>query len=90
MFNMSISWWELIVRGVVVYFFLLGRPQILIHNGKLFEDVVARAHLTHHELQAALRRGGCSCVDEVHSAILENSGDISVVPIKARSASAGE
>ena len=65
-----------------------GRPQILIHNGQLFEDVVSKARLTHHELQAALRRGGCTCIDEVHSAILENSGDISVVAKKARSASA--
>src|SRR5215467_14351507 len=27
-----------------------GRPLVLIHNGKLFEDVMARAQLTHHEL----------------------------------------
>jgi len=38
---------------------------VLIHNGKLFEDVMAKAQLTRHELQAAsppvglhLRRGG--------------------------------
>ena len=65
-----------------------GRPQILIHNGTLFEDVVSKAHLTHHELNAALRRGGCSCIDEVHSAILENSGDISVVAKKLKAAAA--
>jgi uncharacterized membrane protein YcaP (DUF421 family) len=59
-----------------------GRPQILIHNGKLFEDVMAKAQLTHHELNAALRRSGCSSVAEVHSAILENNGAISVVAIK--------
>jgi uncharacterized membrane protein YcaP (DUF421 family) len=152
MLNMSIGWWELILRGAVVYVFLLvllrltgkrqvgqlapfdlvlllvlsnavqnsmnggdnslvgglisaatlvalnflvglatfhnkrieaiieGRPQVLIHNGKLYEDVAARAHLTHHELAAALRQAGCSCVEEVHSAVLENSGAISVVP----------
>lgn len=57
-----------------------GRPQLLIHNGKLFEDVMARAHLTHHELNAALRQSGCGCVEDVRSAILENSGSISVVP----------
>src|SRR5213593_3719286 len=56
-----------------------GRPQVLIHNGKLFEDVMARAKLTHHELNAALRQAGCSCIEEVHSAILENNGSISVV-----------
>src|SRR3954463_547885 len=27
-----------------------GRPDILIHNGKVFEDVLHRQLLTHHEL----------------------------------------
>lgn len=56
-----------------------GRPQVLIHNGKLFEDVMASAHLTHHELHAALRQAGCASVDDVRSAVLENSGAISVI-----------
>ena len=151
---MSVPWWELVIRGMVVYAFLLallritgkrqvgqlapfdlvlllvlanavqnsmnagdnslvgglltaatliglnflvslvthrnktleaiieGRPQILIHNGKLFEDVMAKAQLTHHELNAALRRAGASSVAEVHTAILENNGVISVVAAK--------
>ena len=61
-----------------------GRPQIIIHNGQLFEDVMARAKLTHHELDAALRQSGCASVHEVHTAILENNGSISVVPRSAR------
>jgi uncharacterized membrane protein YcaP (DUF421 family) len=152
MFHLGIPWWELIVRGVIVYAFLLlllrlsgkrqvgqlapfdlvlllvlsnavqnsmnggdnsllgglisattliilnfslgyisyrskrvealieGRPQILIHNGVLFEDVMRRAQLTHHELNAALRQAGCAAIEEVHSALLENNGVISVVP----------
>jgi uncharacterized membrane protein YcaP (DUF421 family) len=59
-----------------------GRPQILIHNGHLFEDVVKKARLTHHELHAALRLGGCDSIEDVHTAILENSGQISVVAKK--------
>ena len=55
-----------------------GRPQVLIHNGKLFEDVMAGAQLTHHELNSALRQAGCDCVADVHCAILENNGSISV------------
>jgi uncharacterized membrane protein YcaP (DUF421 family) len=162
MWNMAVPWWELIVRGIVVYLFLLallritgkrqvgqlapfdlvlllvlanavqnsmnagdnsligglitattliglnflvslvthrnkkleaiveGRPQILIHNGKLFEEVMAKAQLTHHELNAALRRSGCSSVAEVHSAILENNGAISVVAIKDRTAAVND
>ncbi|MFN8489545.1 MAG: DUF421 domain-containing protein [Caldilineaceae bacterium] len=156
MFNLSVPWWELIARGVIVYIFLLillrvsgkrqvgqlapfdlvlllvlsnavqnsmnggdnsligglisaatlvglnysiglltygnkklegfieGRPQVLIHNGKLFEDVMAHAQLTHHELQAALRQAGCSSISEVHTAMLENNGAISVVLLKDR------
>src|SRR5262245_62119946 len=57
-----------------------GRPHLLIHNGKLYEDVLVHAKMTHHELAAALRRAGCSCAEEVHSAILENNGQISVTP----------
>ena len=55
-----------------------GQPEVLIHNGKLFEKVMARAQLTHHELNAALRQAGCLSVAEVHCAILENNGTITV------------
>jgi uncharacterized membrane protein YcaP (DUF421 family) len=154
MLNMAIPWWEFILRGAVVYAFLLvllrltgkrqvgqlapfdlvlllvlsnsvqnsmnggdnslvgglisatvlvcanwlvgfatyknkrleaiveGRPQVLIHEGKLFTDVMAGAFLTHHELNAALRQAGCASVEDVHSAILENNGAISVIAKK--------
>jgi uncharacterized membrane protein YcaP (DUF421 family) len=55
-----------------------GRPEVLVHNGRIFEDVMARAQLTHHELNAAIRRAGCSSFADVHYAILENNGAISV------------
>jgi uncharacterized membrane protein YcaP (DUF421 family) len=57
-----------------------GRPEVLIHNGKLYEEVLTRAQLTRHEVNAALRQAGCVCVEEVHTAILENNGAISVTP----------
>lgn len=151
MFNLSIPWWELIVRGIIVYIFLIviiritgkrqigqlapfdlvlllvlsnavqnsmnggdnslsggllsaatlialnycvgcltqrsrklealieGRPQVLIHDGRLFEDVMENAKLTHHELNAALRQSGCLSVEEVRLAMLENNGSISVI-----------
>ena len=154
MCQLSISWWELVLRVVIIYFFLLlllrlsgkrqvgqlapfdlvlllvlsnsvqnamnggdnsvlaglisagalvlmnylvglatykskklealieGRPDVLIHNGKLFTDVMEREKLTHHELNAALRAAGCACIEEVHFAILENNGVISVQPKK--------
>jgi len=62
-----------------------GRPELLIHNGRLFSDAMEREKLTRHELNAALRAAGCACVEEVHFAVLENNGVISVQPKKERS-----
>jgi uncharacterized membrane protein YcaP (DUF421 family) len=59
-----------------------GRPQVLIHNGHLFNDVMAQSQLTHHELESALRQAGCANIGDCHSAILENNGVVSVVPKK--------
>jgi uncharacterized membrane protein YcaP (DUF421 family) len=65
-----------------------GQPEVLIHNGKLYEKVMARARLTHHELDAALREAGCTSVVEVHCAVLENNGSITVVQRREPSAPA--
>ncbi len=61
-----------------------GKPEVLVHNGKVFADVMERQRLTHHELNSALRSAGCACVDEVHFAILENDGQITVQPKKSK------
>lgn len=57
-----------------------GRPIMLIHNGRVLEDVLASTQLTHHELDAALRQNGYACIDDVQRAILENNGSITVIP----------
>jgi uncharacterized membrane protein YcaP (DUF421 family) len=150
MWNLAIPWWEFIVRGLIVYVFLIGllrltgrrqigqlapfdlvlllvlsnavqnamnggdnsvigglisattlvavnwlvsyatfrnkrlaraiegRPQVIIHNGQVYQDVMHREKLTQSELDAALRAAGCACVADVHFAVLENNGQISV------------
>jgi uncharacterized membrane protein YcaP (DUF421 family) len=59
-----------------------GRPQVLIHKGKVLEDIMCDTKVTLNELKAALRQGGCPEVSDCHSAILENNGVISVVKKK--------
>ena len=59
-----------------------GRPQVLIHNGKLYDAAMTDARMTHHELNAALRQAGCAGVHEVQYAVLENNGSVSVVQKK--------
>ena len=59
-----------------------GRPQVLVKDGRICEDVMAKAQLTHHELHAALRQSGCDDVAGCESVTLENNGTVSVVRMK--------
>jgi len=152
MWNLSIHWWELIVRGLLVYFFLIlilrstgkrqigqmspfdlvllmvlsnavqnsmtggdnsvtsglilavtlvvanwtvgkitssskvmeelieGNPQILFHNGTVYEKVLKDSQITRQELIAAVHKAGYADLDAIRAAILENDGTISVIP----------
>ena len=62
--------------------FIEGRPEVVIHNGRIYKEVLEREQLTFAELDAALRSAGCSCAEEVSLAILENNGQITVQPRK--------
>jgi uncharacterized membrane protein YcaP (DUF421 family) len=55
-----------------------GAPRTLIHNGVLNEDVMRGELMTHHELAAALRASGCTDIEHVRLATLENNGQITV------------
>lgn len=57
---------------------LEGKPKILVRNGNVCKDVLAREQITHSELIEALRREGCSSLTKVRYAILENDGHISI------------
>lgn len=150
MFELAVPWWEFVVRGVVVYVFLIvllrltgkrqigqlspfdlvllliisnavqnsmnagdnsligglisatslvainyvvglltfksrklediveGRPQILVRNGLVFEDIMLDAKLTRQELDSTLRQLGFFEIKDVKLAILENNGKVTV------------
>ena len=59
-----------------------GEAEILVHNGKLRPHALERAGLTHHELLAALRESDCGRIEDVHTAILETNGRITVLTRK--------
>jgi uncharacterized membrane protein YcaP (DUF421 family) len=152
MWNLSIHWWELIARGLFVYFFLIlilrstgkrqigqmspfdlvllmvlsnavqnsmnggdnsvtsgiilavtlvfaswtvgkltssskliaelieGDPQVLFHNGIVYEKVLKDSQITRQELLAAVHKAGYADLDAIRAAILENDGTISVIP----------
>jgi uncharacterized membrane protein YcaP (DUF421 family) len=55
-----------------------GQPKILVRNGKVCKEVMAREEVTRAELVEALRREGCTSLTKVRYAILENDGYISI------------
>jgi uncharacterized membrane protein YcaP (DUF421 family) len=59
-----------------------GEAEILIHNGKLRPHALERAGLTQHDLLAALRESDCAAIKDVHTAILETNGRITVLTRK--------
>jgi uncharacterized membrane protein YcaP (DUF421 family) len=56
-----------------------GRAAVLVRDGRIIEHARRHAMLTREELLAALRAGGAQCLEDVHFALLENTGEISVV-----------
>jgi len=55
-----------------------GRPEVLIHNGVVYRDLMERERLTQDELDSALRHAGASCIEDVQFAVLETNGQVSV------------
>lgn len=62
-----------------IEFMIQGTPTLLIHNGKIIEKHLEKEMLSVRELRALLRRQGIDNLGEVHVAILESDGFISVV-----------
>ncbi len=53
---------------------------LLIHNGRVDHRALRRVQMTTHELNSALRAGGCAGPEEVRFAVLENNGHVTVIP----------
>lgn len=59
-----------------------GTPKILIHNGKISEKTRLEEQLSQQDVMKALREAGCLNVSNVHVAMVEANGKISVVERK--------
>ena len=59
---------------------MCGTPSILIRNGKLQQDAMRKNRYTLDELLEQLRGQGYVSVDEVRWAVLEHSGQLSILP----------
>jgi len=59
---------------------LVGEPVLVVHDGTPLRAHMAREGITTDELMAALREHGLDKLSQVHLAVLESDGTISVVP----------
>jgi uncharacterized membrane protein YcaP (DUF421 family) len=64
--------------------YIEGRPEVQGHHGGLYPQVLLSAQLTRHELDTAIRAAGCESIQDVHVAILGNTGSITVLPKHSR------
>lgn len=56
-----------------------GVPTLLIHDGKFVEENLRRETISRDDLLSNLRSQGCFTLAEVHAAVLEPSGKISLL-----------
>lgn len=61
---------------------ILGEPTILIKHGKLFKANLKSSRYSLVELLASLRKAGYPYIQDVEYAILEPTGDLSILPKK--------
>lgn len=59
--------------------FVEGQPFLLVHNGHVLEQALERCGMTRNDLMAGLRASGVASVEQVHAAVLENNGRITVL-----------
>lgn len=68
------------LRSVRFRTLLCGEPTLIIRSGHILQDAMRRNRLTVDELLEALRGQGISDLREVKYAVLETSGQLSVLP----------
>lgn len=75
--NMLISFVNM--RSITIRGFISGKPTILIYRGRIDEKALKKEKITLNELQERLRQDGTFTIGDVEYAILETSGQLTVI-----------
>ena len=70
---------RVVVRYPALEPLTVGSPTILVYNGRVLADRLRRQRISREELSAAMRASGFSSLRQVHTAILEVDGSITIV-----------
>lgn len=67
------------MKSINIREIVCGKPRILIYRGKIDEDALRKERLTINELQEKLRSKDTITLGEVEYAILETSGEVTII-----------
>lgn len=73
----TVTW--LSVRSRRVGEAVKSTPALLLHRGVFLDAALRRERVTEGEVRAAIRASGIAAVEDVHAAVLETDGTISVI-----------
>ncbi len=73
---------RIVLKNAKVGTFVEGEPSLLVRNGQILDDHLAREGIRPQELEAAIREHGFDDVRQCRSVIEEIDGSISVVPFE--------
>ena len=59
---------------------MTGKPSVIIHNGKLLENEMKKQRFNNDDLNEQLRIQGYTGIKDIHFAILETNGQLSIIP----------
>jgi uncharacterized membrane protein YcaP (DUF421 family) len=74
----------LLERSPRLEHYLVGQPLLIVNNGHLMKDRMAKEGVTVEQVKAALREHGLHRLDQARMCVLEVDGTISVVPEDAQ------
>lgn len=74
----------LVIKNKGLAILVEGKPEILVHNGKVFRKLMQKERITDDDLKMALRMNGLMNLEEVEYAIIESTGHISVIPLRPK------
>lgn len=67
------------LKSMKIRALICGKPSILIYRGRINEEIMRKERFTINELQERLRANNINDINDVEYAILETSGQVSVI-----------
>lgn len=79
LFVMNLIFKKLVFKSEWIKNWIQDKPEILVHNGKIEFETVAKLGITSEELEEVMREHGIEHFRDIKLAILEIDGDISMI-----------